>query len=103
MAEDIAFRIQLGIILPKLKATLAGELSTIVGELVDIVQAGTLQEDEVSLDDIKSLIMKDLEIFLDDAVFPDIEKKLHPAPETAENTSAEADADAEEATSEEGA
>lgn len=83
MAEDIAFRIQLGIILPKLKANIAGEMSTIIEELVEVVRAGTLEDEEVSLDSVKELIMKDLEIFLDDAIFPEIEKKLNPPQESA--------------------
>lgn len=82
MAEDIAFRIQLGIILPKLKDKLAGDLSEIVEELVTVVQAGTRNVEDVSLDEVKTLIMKDLEIFLDDAIFPPIEAKLKPPQES---------------------
>lgn len=84
MAEDIAFRIQLGIILPKLKDKLAGDLSEIVEELVTVVQAGTRNVEDVSLDEVKALIMKDLEIFLDDTIFPPIEAKLKPPQESVE-------------------
>jgi hypothetical protein len=81
MAEDIAFKIQLGIILPKLKDKVARDMSAIIEELVDIVKAGTLGEDQVSLEAVKEIIMKDLEIFLDDAIFPEIDKKLNPPQE----------------------
>ena len=41
---DIAFRIQLGIILPKLEEKLSAELSTIVEDLANIIKAGTLSD-----------------------------------------------------------
>ena len=82
MAEDIAFKIQLGIILPKLKEKVAAEMSEIIEELVGIVQAGTLDEDQVSLDAVKEIIMKDIEIFLDSAIFPEIEQRLYPPQES---------------------
>ena len=96
MAEDIAFRIQLGIILPKLKDKLAGDLSEIVEELVTIVQAGTRNVEDVSLDEVKALIMKDLEIFLDDAIFPPIEAKLNPPQESVEDAGEPAAGEEEE-------
>lgn len=107
MAEDIAFRIQLGIILPKLKDQIAGDLSAIIEELVQIVSAGTLGDEQVSLDEVKDIIMKDLEIFLDDAILPEIDKKRNPpqesvdAGESAEGVSddGEAEAEAEESSS----
>lgn len=100
MAEDIAFRIQLGIILPKLKEKVASDLSGIVEELVTIVQAGTLAGDQVSLDDVKALLMKDLEIFLDDTIFPPLEAKLAP-PQEPVAESEEAEATEDEASEEE--
>ena len=89
MSEDIAFRIQLGIILPKLKDKVAGDISSILEELVTIVQAGTLEDEEVSLESVKEIFMKDLEIFLDDAIFPAIEQKLHPTQDTPEEAAEE--------------
>ncbi len=100
MSEDIAFRIQLGIILPKLKDKVAGDISSILEELVTIVQAGTLGDEEVSLESVKEIFMKDLEIFLDDAIFPAIEQKLNPiqdAPDEAAEESGEQAEGAEDA------
>jgi hypothetical protein len=98
MSEDIAFKIQLGIILPKLKDSIGSNLSTIIEELVTILQAGTLEgEESVSMDAVKGIIMKDLEIFLDDSVLPPIDKKFNPpieepVAEAAEEEVAEAEA-----------
>jgi len=83
MSEDLAFRIQLGVILPKMKETIAGDLGKIVNELVDILKAGTREGEELSIDPIKEIIMKDLEILLDDLILPDIEAKLKPPEEEA--------------------
>ena len=66
-----------------------------VGDKVEILSAGTLGEEEVSLDSVKEIIMKDLDIFLDNAIFPAIEKKLHPPQERAEAGEADASAEAE--------
>ena len=90
MAEDIAFRIQLGIILPKLEKKISTELAAIVEELANIVKAGTLDGGPVSMDEVKGIIMKDLEIFLTDSIIPKIEKKVNPpAEEPEEETAAE--------------
>ncbi len=90
MDEDIAFRIQLGIILPKLKEKVAGDLSTIIGDLVEVLRAGTLEDGPISMDSVKEIIMKDLEIFLDDSIFPEIDKKLNPPqPEAAQGSDEE--------------
>ena len=88
MSEDLAFRIQLGIILPKMKEKIAGDLSTIVDELVDILKAGTREGEDLALEPIKEIIMKDLEIFLDDCILPDIEAKLKPPEEEEEEEEA---------------
>ncbi|PVZ64353.1 hypothetical protein [Pelagibaculum spongiae] len=93
MSDDIAFKIQLGLILPKLKDKLAPDLTEIIKELVGIVSAGSLDEDEAfDLAPIKEIIMKDLEIFLDKEILPPIQAELTPP----EEESAEEDA-AEEA------
>jgi len=72
MSEDLAFRIQLGIILPKLKEKVADSVSEIVGDLVTILKEGTRADEELSLEPIKEIFMKDFEIFLDDSILPDI-------------------------------
>jgi len=98
MSEDLAFRIQLGIILPKMKETIAGDLGKIVNELVDILKAGTREGEELSIEPIKEIIMKDLEILLDDFILPDVEAKLKPPEEeAAEEVEEAAEEEAEEA------
>ena len=91
MSDDIAFKIQLGLILPKLKEKVAKEMSEIIEELANIVKAGSLEENNVPMDQVKEIIMKDLEIFLDDSILPDIDKRLNPPEETAEDAEGEAD------------
>ena len=101
MSDDIAFKIQLGLILPKLQEKISADMSAIIEELANIVKAGSLGEGNVPMDQVKEIIMKDLEIFLDDSILPDIDKKLNPPEETAEDAeegaeegdSAEAEAD----------
>ena len=101
MSDDIAFKIQLGIILPKLKDTVGDNLSSIIEELVSILSYGTLEgEDKVELAAVKEIIMKDIEIFLDNDVLPALDAKLNPRapePEAAEEASEEGEAEAEEA------
>ena len=102
MSDDIAFKIQLGIILPKLKDTVGDNLSSIIEELVSILSYGTLEgEDKVELSAVKEIIMKDIEIFLDNDVLPALDAKLNPPepePEAAAEESAEeGEAEAEEA------
>jgi len=78
MSDDIAFRIQLGLILPKIKDSISSDLMKITDELVSIVQAGTVSGEAVDLDAIKGILMKDLEIFVDNDIFPVIDKRLNP-------------------------
>ncbi|MRI34021.1 hypothetical protein EOPP23_13575 [Endozoicomonas sp. OPT23] len=100
MSDDIAFRIQLGLILPKLKEKLAPSLTEIVTELVHIVNAGSLEEDsETDLGPVKEIMMKDLEIFLDKEILPVVEaslKKDEPVVEEAEPEVEEAEGSTEE-------
>ena len=88
MAEDIAFRIQLGLILPKIKESISTDLMKITEELVNIVQAGSLGDETVDLAAVKEILMKDLEIFVDNEIFPVIDRKLNPP---ADETPVEAD------------
>lgn len=99
MADDISFKIQLGLILPKLKEKISGDLSAIIEELALIVKAGSLEENTVSMDAVKEIIMKDLEIFLEDSILPEIDKKLNPPeeiPEEAQENAEKDEAGAEE-------
>ena len=99
MSDDIAFKIQLGIILPKLKDTVGDNLSSIIEELVSILSYGTLDgEDKVELSAVKEIIMKDIEIFLDSSILPALDAKLNPPepePEAAEESTEEGEAEAE--------
>jgi hypothetical protein len=76
-------------------------MSEIIEELAGIVKAGSLDEDKVPMDQVKDIIMKDLEIFLDDFILPEIDKKLNPPEEKAEEAEEEAE-EAESADAEEG-
>ena len=91
--DDIAFKIQLGLILPKLQEKISGELSMIIEELAQIVKAGSIGEGEVPMESVKEIIMKDLEIFLDESILPEIDKKLNPPEPEEETEGAEEKAD----------
>jgi hypothetical protein len=91
MSDDIAFKIQLGLILPKLKEKIAGDMSAIIEELAEIVKAGSLGEGNVPMDAVKEIMMKDLEIFLDQSILPEIDKKLNPPDEEAAETEEKAE------------
>ena len=82
--DEISFKIQLGLILPRMKDKIGKELSVIVEELVDIVKEGMRTEDNFDMAPIREIIMKDFEIFLDDCILPDIEAKVNPAVEEEE-------------------
>ena len=43
------------------------------------------------MDTVKEIIMKDLEIFLDESILPEIDKKLNPPEEKAEDTEKQAE------------
>lgn len=97
MAEDIAFKIQLGLVLPKLEEQLASSLTSIIEEVMDHLKKGTLADEEgPSTDDVKELFLKDLELFLDNSILPAIAAKNAPA-ESAEDST---DAAPEEVTAE---
>jgi len=79
MSADIAFKIQLGMVLPKLNAQLTDSLSAIVEEVMVHLKDGTLAaEESVNIDDVKALFMQNLEIFLDTTVLPPLDKKFNP-------------------------
>lgn len=81
MSDNLAFRIQLGIVLPKLKEKISAELAAIVDELVGILQQGTREGEELTTEPIKEILMKDLEIFVDECIIPDVQKKIAPPAE----------------------
>ncbi|MCL6271848.1 hypothetical protein M3P05_18175 [Sansalvadorimonas sp. 2012CJ34-2] len=84
MSEDIAFRIQLGLILPKIKEKIGSDLTGIVQELAAILQSGSVDSEgdlEADLGAIKEIFMKDIEIYLDKEVMPVISASLAPAQE----------------------
>jgi len=81
MSDDLAFRIQLGIVLPKLKEKISADLAAIVDELVGILQQGTREGEELTVEPIKEILMKDLEIFVDECIIPDVQKKIAPPKE----------------------
>ncbi|QFY43682.1 hypothetical protein F6R98_14475 [Candidatus Methylospira mobilis] len=80
MSDDLAFKIQLGVILPKMKEKLTTELSSIVEDVVKIVQAGNRAGEVFEMEPVKQIILKDFDIFLTDCILPEIERKLAPAP-----------------------
>lgn len=90
--EDFAFKIQLGLILPKIKEKIGAGLSEVTDELVAVVQAGLGDDEKVDIALVKEMIMKDLEIFIDRNVLPPIDARLNPP---------EPEAPAEEAASDE--
>ncbi|MBJ7540072.1 hypothetical protein [Marinomonas transparens] len=101
MSDDIAFKIQLGLVLPKLDDQLSQSLTTIIEEIMAYLKQGTLAGQEPpSLEDVKVLFMQDLEIFLDSKVLPGIEAKLNPPQEEVVEEAAE-EPEIEEAEAEE--
>ena len=76
MSDDIVFKFQLGLILPKLRDNVGEALGNIVSELVDSINAGRVGDDApVGMDEVKQLIMQDIEIFLDNEILPSIQQK----------------------------
>ncbi|MEM9059891.1 MAG: hypothetical protein AAGD13_05465 [Pseudomonadota bacterium] len=76
--EDFAFKIQLGLILPKIKSQIGSGLAEITDELVNIVQAGIDEGEDIDLAMVKETMMKDLEIHLDRDIMPAIDARLNP-------------------------
>ena len=95
--EDFAFKIQLGLILPKIKEKIGTGMSEITDELVNIVQAGLGDDEKVDIAQVKETMMKDLEIFLDREVLPAIDARINPPePEPVAEEPAEEAAEAAE-------
>lgn len=94
MSEDLAFKIQLGLVLPQMESKLSTELSSIVDSLVSTLKAGTDEGEAIDMASVKDLIMKDFDIFLTNSILPKIEEKFAPPAEVANETS-EAESPAE--------
>ena len=90
MSEDLAFKIQLGLVLPQMEEKLSAELSTIVENLVTTLKAGTAEGESLDMGSVKDLLMKDFEIFVTNSILPPIEKKFTP-PAAAEEPATEAE------------
>jgi len=99
MSDEISFRIQLGLILPKLQESLKDDLVKISQELMTIIQSGSLDDQKVEVEEIKNILMQDLEILVDRDIIPPIDAMLNPPQEDTEAESSEDGA--EEAASEE--
>lgn len=80
MSEDLAFKLQLGIVLPKLREKIQADLTIIIDELVASLKSGTREGEAFDVDPVKELILKDLDIFLSDDIFPGIVAKYTPPP-----------------------
>ncbi|CAH0536062.1 hypothetical protein [Vibrio marisflavi] len=76
--SDIAFQIQLGLILPKLRSTVKDQMLSISEELGTIVQAGNVEGGDVDLAAVKEVLMKSIETFVDQDIVPALDAKLNP-------------------------
>ena len=63
--DNLAFKIQLGVILPKLEDKISNSTLEIFEELVGFVQAGEVEGADISVEEIKEKLFKDFKIFLD--------------------------------------
>ena len=90
MSDEIAFRIQLGLILPKMKETLKEDLLSISQELMSVIQAGSSDDQTVDIAEIKDILMKNLEIFVDRDIMPPLDAILNPPVAETESDEAEA-------------
>ena len=85
MAEDIAFRIQLGLILPPIKEQVGSGLTDIFKELVNIVRSGNVEDDpdmSTDLAAIKEIFLKDMELYLEKELMPTITAELTSSPDS---------------------
>jgi hypothetical protein len=78
-AEDIAFKLQRGFILPKLDEQLSAGLTSIIDEVMTCAVEGTLeQQAKPTMKEIKVLFIKSIETLLDKKVLPPIDEKFNP-------------------------
>ncbi|MCL9782436.1 hypothetical protein M9194_13460 [Vibrio sp. S4M6] len=95
--SDIAFQIQLGLILPKLRETVKDQMLSISEELGTIVQAGNVEGGDVDMAAIKEVLMKSIETFVDQDITPALDAKFNPPVEEPVAEAAEEEAVEEEA------
>lgn len=72
--DNLAFKIQLGVILPKLDEKISKSTLDIFEELVGFVQSGEVDGEEINVEEIKEILVKDFEIFLDKKIIPKSQK-----------------------------
>ncbi|MED7818908.1 MULTISPECIES: hypothetical protein [unclassified Francisella] len=68
--EDISFKIQLGVILPKMTDEISDPILKIFDELVGFIKSAEASDDDINKEEIKEILMKDFEIFLDKKIIP---------------------------------
>ncbi|QIW09711.1 hypothetical protein [Francisella sp. LA112445] len=68
--EDISFKIQLGVILPKMTKEISEPILKIFDELVGFIKSAEASDDDINKEEIKEILMKDFEIFLDKKIIP---------------------------------
>lgn len=95
MSEDLAFRIQLGVILPKIREKMTADLTEIAGDVVRFVSEGSQSGEALEADPIKEMILKDLDIFISGEILPGVMKKFAPAPVAEESSESAPEAEAE--------
>ncbi len=69
--EDISFKIQLGVILPKMAEEISDPILKIFDELVGFIKSAEADEENINKDEIKEILIKDFEIFLDKKIIPE--------------------------------
>ena len=90
--DNLAFKIQLGVILPKLDEKISKSTLNIFEELVGFVQSGEVDGQEINVEEIKEILVKDFEIFLDKKIIPKSQKlKAEEVTEEAEEVTEEAE------------
>lgn len=95
MSEDLAFRIQLGVILPKIREKMAADLTEIAEDVVRFVSEGSQTGDVLEADPIKNMILKDLDIFISGEILPAVMQKFAPAPVVEDSAESTSEAEAE--------
>ncbi|QIV93901.1 hypothetical protein [Allofrancisella frigidaquae] len=95
--DNIAFKIQLGVILPKMEEKISNSTLEIFDELVGFVKSGEVDGGEINIQEIREILIKDFEIFLDKKIIPKSEKLKNNNDNSASDEVQETDAVEEEA------
>ena len=69
--EDISFKIQLGVILPKITEEISTPILNIFDELVGFIKSAGTNNEDINKDEIKEILIRDFEIFLDKKIIPE--------------------------------